>query len=259
MDGSTEELVSLSELGAGADMGLTGRPVFAGDGTLLGVVADVLGGARGEGPRYVAILLEAQVARMQGGKKVFVPFTSVRVDDSGRVHLDTVTGESAVTLPIAPTQAPIRDPDATVLDHARAVDSLGAAAAPAGARELAGNEERVVLSEEQLSVGKREVAAGEVVVHKEVEEHIVRQPVTLQRDQVEVERRPLPPGAGLEPRTEGDVMYIPILEEELVITKRLVAREELVIRKTRVAEEHMVEETLRRERAQVSGPGIVEP
>jgi hypothetical protein len=150
MDGSTEELVSLSELGAGADMGLTGRPVFAGDGTLLGVVADVLGGARGEGPRYVAILLEAQVARMQGGKKVFVPFTSARVDDSGRVHLDTVTGESAVTLPIAPTQAPIRDPDATVLDHARAVDSLGAAAAPAGTRELAGKEERVVLSEEQL-------------------------------------------------------------------------------------------------------------
>jgi uncharacterized protein (TIGR02271 family) len=54
-------------------------------------------------------------------------------------------------------------------------------------------------------------------------------------------------------------MYIPILEEELVITKRLVAREELVIRKTRVAEEHIVEETLRRERAEVRGPGITEP
>ena len=61
MDGSTEELVSLGELGAGADMGLTGRPVFAGDGTLLGTVADVLGGARGEGPRYIAVLLEAAV------------------------------------------------------------------------------------------------------------------------------------------------------------------------------------------------------
>jgi len=233
-------------------MGLTGRTVFAGDGTLLGTVADVLGDARGDGPRYIAVQLEAAVARLQAGKRVFVPFGSARVDADNRVYLDSVTGESAVTLPTEPTAQVAAD--ATVLDRARAADSFAeTAAAQPATHELVGNEERVVLSEEELSVGKREVAVGEVVVHKEVEEHVVRQPVTLERDQVEVERRPVPPGAGLEPRTEGDIMYIPIVEEELVITKRLVAREELVIRKTRVVEEQIVEETLRRERAEVTG------
>ena len=270
MEGSTEELVSLGELGAGADLGLVGRPVFAGDGTLLGQVADVLGDVRGSGPRFVAVMLEAAVARMQGGKKVFVPFGSVRVDDAQRVHLDGVTGESAVTLPTTPTDAPIAAQDATVLDRARAADSLADSTvaahadstvaadsfveSPAGARELVGDEERVVLSEEELMVGKREVAAGEVVVHKHLEEQVVRQTVPLTREQVDVERRPVPPGVGLEPRTEDGVMYVPIIEEELVITKRLVAREELVIRKTRVTEDQVVEETLRRERVEVTGP-----
>ena len=264
MEGSTEELVSLGELGAGADLGLVGRPVFAGDGTLLGQVDDVLGDIRGTGPRFVAVMLEAAVARMQGGKKVFVPFNTVRVDDSQRVHLDGVTGESAVTLPIAPTDAPVAAEDATVLDRARAADSLADstvaadsfAETPAAAhtRELVGDEERVVLSEEELMVGKREVAAGEVVVHKHLEEQVVRQSVPLMREQVDIERRPVPPGVGLEPRTEDGVMYVPIIEEELVITKRLVAREELVIRKTRVTEDQVVEETLRRERVEVTGP-----
>jgi uncharacterized protein (TIGR02271 family) len=262
MDGSTEELVSLGELGAGADLGLTGRPVFAGDGTLLGEVADVLGDIRGEGPRYLAVLLEAAVARQLGGKRVYVPFTSARVDETQRVHLDTVTGESAVTLPTTPSGTPAADADATVLDRARAADSLagaGIATTPATAaapatRELRGDEERVVLSEEELMVGKREVSAGEVVVHKHMEEQVVRQTVPLMREHVEVERRPVPAGVGLEPRTEDGVLYVPIVEEELVITKRLVAREELVIRKTRVTEDQVVEETLRRERAEITGP-----
>lgn len=268
MDVSMDDLVSLGELGAGADMGLTGRPVFAGDGTLLGEVADVLGDARGDGPRFLAIMLEASVARMPGGKRVFVPFGGARVDEARRVHLDGVTGESAATLPTTPTTTPLPDPDVTVLDRARAADSLastgiatvpssgmhGVGATEVGTREMAGSEERVVLSEEELVVGKREVPVGEVVVQKHIEEQVIRQSIPVTREKVEVERRPLPPGAGLEPRTEGDVMYIPLVEEELVVTKRLVAREELVIRKTRVTEEQVVEETVRRERAEVIGP-----
>ncbi len=262
MDGSTEELVSLGELGAGADLGLTGRPVFAGDGTLLGEVADVLGDMRGDGPRFLAVLLEAAVARQLGGRRVYVPFATARVDEAQRVHLDTVTGESAATLPTTPTGTLAPDQDATVLDRARAADSLaGAGLAPtatatasAPARELHGDEERIVLSEEELTVGKREVSAGEVTVHKHMEEQVVRQSVPLMREHAEVERRPVPPGVGLEPRTEDGVLYVPIVEEELVITKRLVAREELVIRKTRVTEEQVIEETLRRERVEVTGP-----
>ncbi len=44
-----------------------------------------------------------------------------------------------------------------------------------------------------------------------------------------------------------------------MIEKRLVAREELLIRKRRVTEEQIVEETLRKERAEVLQPDDVPP
>ena len=56
-------------------------------------------------------------------------------------------------------------------------------------------------------------------------------------------------------RIEGDVTYVPLVEEELVIEKRLVAREELVIRKRRLTEERVVEETVRKEVLDVRQPG----
>jgi uncharacterized protein (TIGR02271 family) len=255
MDEAMDGLVSLGDLGVGEDGGLRGRPVFAGDGTLLGEVADVLGDPAGGGPRFVAVALEASVARTRGGRQVYVPYSGVRVDESRRVHLDGVTGESAVTLPSVPGSAVSVDPDATVLDFARAADSLAATghAAPAAPNP---DEARVTLSEEELMVGTRTVQAGEVSVHKHVETARVRESVPVMREEVTVERRPLAAGAGLEARTEGNVTYIPIVEEEVVVTKRLVAREELVITKRQVTEQRVVEETVRREVAEVRGADV---
>ena len=113
------------------------------------------------------------------------------------------------------------------------------------------------ISEEELEIGKRVVSAGEVRIHKHVQTQQVREVVPVMREDVTVERRPLPDGAGLEPRQEGDTWFVPIVEEELVIQKRLVAREELVIRKRQVVEEQVVEETLRRETPEVLGPDDV--
>lgn len=248
MDEAMNGLVSVG------DEGLRGRPVFAGDGTLLGEVADVLGAQAGGEPRFMAVALEASVARTRGGRQVYVPFSTVRVDPSRRVHLDGVTGESAVTLPSVPGSTVAVDPDATVLDYARAADSLASSGVGGGAVDSA-NEARVTLSEEELRVGTRTVSAGEVRIHKHVETSQVRESVPVMREDVTVERRPLAAGASLEPRTEGEVTYIPIIEEEIVVTKRLVAREELVITKRRITEERIVEETVRREVAVVEGAG----
>lgn len=254
MDEAMDGLVSLGDLGAGEDGGLRGRPVFAGDGTLLGEVADVLGDPAGGGARFVAVALEASVARTRGGRQVYVPYSGIRVDESRRVHLDGVTGESAVTLPSVPGSTVSVDPDATVLDYARAADSL--AATGRAAPETNPDEARVTLSEEELMVGTRTVQAGEVTIHKHVETAQVTETVPLMREEVTVERRPLAPGASLEARTEGNVTYVPIIEEEIVVTKRLVAREELVITKRRVTEERVVEETVRREVAEVRGADV---
>ncbi len=114
----------------------------------------------------------------------------------------------------------------------------------------------MTISEEDLDVRKRVVPAGEVEVAKRVETEQVREVVPRMREDVTVERRPFPEGmTDFSPRVEGDVIYVPLVEEELVVEKRLVAREELVIRKRRVVEEQVVEATLRREVPDVRGPG----
>ena len=44
---------------------------------------------------------------------------------------------------------------------------------------------------------------------------------------------------------------VPVFEEEIVITKRLVVRERIVIRKTTTSEVQRVEEEVRKERVEV--------
>lgn len=221
-----------------------GWGVVAGDGTWLGNVADLhLDRASGE-PRYLELLLEPSIARQPGGRRVFVPADTARLDAAARrVHLDAVEGLSAHLLPTSPGAA--ATPSISPYPSTQS-----AAAAPTVAAE---GEVRMQLSEEELRIERRVVEAGEVRVRKQVEARQVREVVPVMREDVTVDRRPLPPGAGLEPRQEGDTWYIPIVEEELVIQKRLVAREELVIRKRQVMGEQVVEETLHRESPEVLG------
>jgi uncharacterized protein (TIGR02271 family) len=240
-----EDLVSIGEAGApagGADP--RGWGVVAGDGTWLGEVVDLLADRATGEPRYVALQLEPSVARQPGGRRVFVRAGESRLDPAARrVHLDGVQGTVAHLLPASPAGEPGLPPS-----------PLTAAVADAPALPADAGEVRMQVSEEELEIGKRTVSAGEVRIHKHVRTEQVREVVPVMREDVTVERRPLPPGAGLEPRQEGDTWYVPIVEEELVIQKRLVAREELVIRKRQVVEEQVVEETLRRETPEVLGP-----
>jgi uncharacterized protein (TIGR02271 family) len=244
--GTREDLVSMGEApGAppgGADP--RGWGVVAGDGTWLGDVADVLLDRAAGEPRYIAVLLEPSVARQPGGRVVFVRAGEARLDAAARrVHLDGVEGTVAHLLPANPADEPALQPS-----------PLTAAVADAPVLPADENEVRMQVSEEELEIGKRVVSAGEVRIHKRVQTERVREVVPVMREDVTVERRPVPPGAGLEPRQEGDTWYVPIVEEELVIQKRLVAREELVIRKRHVVEEQVIEETLRRETPEVLGP-----
>ena len=112
---------------------------------------------------------------------------------------------------------------------------------------------RLVLSEEELAIGKRQVAAGEVGVRKTVESHRVHEEVPLRHDEVEVERRPITDGysaAGARIGEDEDIR-IPLHAEEAVVEKRVVPKEELVVRKREVTETEMVDTDLRRERAEV--------
>jgi uncharacterized protein (TIGR02271 family) len=87
----------------------------------------------------------------------------------------------------------------------------------------------IPIVEEHLSVEKRQVATGKVRVRTETEvlEELVQ--LDLVHDEVEVTRVPVNQEVETAPsvRHEGDVTIIPVLEERLVVEKRLVLTEEI--------------------------------
>jgi len=95
-----------------------------------------------------------------------------------------------------------------------------------------------------------------------VTEQVQTVPVDLNYEEVEVERvavnRPLPRGRRPVPRQEGETLIVPIVEEEIVVTKRLVVREELRITKRRLVRHEEVSGTVRKQELHVEPVGNVQ-
>jgi uncharacterized protein (TIGR02271 family) len=119
--------------------------------------------------------------------------------------------------------------------------------------EIPERDELIPLIEEQLEVGKREVERGRVVVRKRVETREELAEAVLHRDELSVERVPLgvPVDAAPPVREEGDVLIVPVLEEQLVVQTRLILKEELRITRHRRADTFREPVRLRAERAEV--------
>jgi uncharacterized protein (TIGR02271 family) len=113
------------------------------------------------------------------------------------------------------------------------------------------SEEVIPLIEETASIGKRQVVTGRVRVQTVTDtvEELAR--VDVQRESVEVTRVPIDRMVETAPeiRTEGDVTILPVVEEVLVVEKRLVLKEELHIRRRVTTETAEVPVTLRKQRA----------
>jgi uncharacterized protein (TIGR02271 family) len=120
---------------------------------------------------------------------------------------------------------------------------------------------KVPLTEEGVRVSKREVITGRVRIHTLAEstDELVRQ--ELDTAEVSVTRVPVNRIVDQTPmpRTEGDLTIVPVLEEVLVVEKRLLLKEEIHIRRTLTTEtvEHSV--TLRKQRAIIEELGGDEP
>lgn len=100
---------------------------------------------------------------------------------------------------------------------------------------------RVPVVEEQLVFTTRTVDTGRGVrIHKTVAEHPVTIDERLLRDAVEVRHVPIDRFVGPDEapvnRYDGDTLIIPVLEEVLVVERRLRIKEELHITRTRLAE-----------------------
>ncbi len=106
-------------------------------------------------------------------------------------------------------------------------------------------EASVPVVEEQVTVGKRVVETGRVRIRSVVDERLVRVAQELERDDVTIERVAVNREVTEPPlsREEDGVLIVPILEEVVVVEKRLVLKEELHIHRNRKRER--IEEAVR--------------
>lgn len=125
-------------------------------------------------------------------------------------------------------------------------------------------EEHLRLHEERLNVGKERVKTGEVNVGKHVVEEEQTIEVPVEREEVFVERRPVNEDSATytdrdgtfdskDAFTEGETIRVPLTEERVDVTKRDVVSEEIVVGKRKVQDTEHVNETVRKEVADIDG------
>jgi len=121
----------------------------------------------------------------------------------------------------------------------------------------------IPVMEEKVTIQKRNVESAVVAIHKLVQEHteVIDEP--LDSEEVEIERVQINRivEAPIPPRYEGDTMIISLLEEHLVVEKRLLLREEVRIAKVHKEVHNPKEVHLRKEQVEIerkpgSGQGL---
>ena len=116
----------------------------------------------------------------------------------------------------------------------------------------------VIRSEEQLRVGTTTEETGRVRARKLVDVEQVTERVERGREQADMDRVDVADGetdsGQVETLPDGS-LSIPVFEEQIVVTKRLVVRERVIIRKHTVFEEQVVTADLKRERLEIEAIG----
>jgi len=132
---------------------------------------------------------------------------------------------------------------------------VGAAPRSAGSSSARPEKDVVVpVLEEVLDVGTRRIETDSGVrIHKRVQERVQVIDEPLAKDELAVKRVPIgryvdaPPSV----RYEGDTTIVPILEEVLIVEKRLLLKEEVRITRQRLQHRSPQRVVLRREQAEV--------
>ena len=118
------------------------------------------------------------------------------------------------------------------------------------------DEQTLELREEELVAHRNLAEVGKVRIGKVVDEVPGRLELEAYSEEVEVEHVPIGKAVNerREPWNDDGVMVVPVYEEQLVVTKRLILREHLRIRRVGTTRHELFEDTLRRERVVVEDP-----
>ena len=115
-----------------------------------------------------------------------------------------------------------------------------------------------VRHEEEMQVGKQQVAAGSVRLRKWVETEPVETQVELQHETARVVREPVDEPIGRDTGAfEDQEVEVPLSSEEAVVGKQVVAKERVAVEKGVDTHTETVGDEVRKERVEVEGDGDV--
>lgn len=122
-----------------------------------------------------------------------------------------------------------------------------------GKNPLEGDRLALPLHAEEVSVERRRVDAGRVRLQICTTRHDHLVDEALARERVEIERVAIGRVVDATPsiRQEGDATVIPVVEEVVVVERRLVLKEEVRFRRVQVTERHRETVSLRTQQATV--------
>ena len=123
----------------------------------------------------------------------------------------------------------------------------------------AGDDAALTRNEEELVPRTTTEQVGSIRLRKHVDTYPVKKVVAREVEHAET-GEPVGPNENdsgkIETLADGSVS-VPVFEEELDVTKRLVVRERVIVRKATITDKHRIEAELRRERIEVdTDPGI---
>ena len=173
------------------------------------------------------------VVRLNDGRQVVVPQETL-----------IAQGDGSYRLPFAAAQLEAVEADSLVTDVEK-TQVMGHAA----------GETVIPIVAEELSVGKRSVVTGGVRLTKRVSEREETVDEPLLRTDVHVERISINQmvAEAPQPRYEGDVYVVPVLEEVLIVEKRLMLKEEIRIQRTQTETHQPQQVTVRAEEVVLEG------
>jgi uncharacterized protein (TIGR02271 family) len=132
--------------------------------------------------------------------------------------------------------------------NAAGVDAVGRQ------REHAGHQ-ALTRSEEELDVDTKQVPRGQAGVRKRVVTEQQHRTVPVEREELRVEREPIPAGEG-DSTTElaAEERTVELREEQPVVDKRVVPKERVRIGKEVVRDQEQISEPVRKEQVEVDQP-----
>ena len=239
---------------------MRGEAVYSSDGEKIGKVEDIYYDEGTNTPEWIGIgtgffstkhvLVPVEGATI-AGDRLTVPFAKNQVKDAPDIDRDELTEDDEHQLfeHYGLRRGMARGEAVTEAEAGRGMRS--STGAGAGGRHADGDMS-LTRSEEELRVGKREVAAGTVRLRKWVETTPVQEQVQLRRETAHIERQPLN-----DPATDAaigeDSVEVELRREEAVVDKRTVAKERVGIERDAEQVTETVDDEIRRERVEVEG------